>query len=251
MFKCRLKIESRYKKLSLEDGLSLKEVGEIFSKLAKCLEDKDNIKFTLVGVDNTSYTPVIETDELKGVEIFKKIHLDISKKSFDELTNEEQDYASSLNTLLFEKGIYLKAINDNDKEEIEISSISKPGIRNYSSITTITGTIVSIVGKNEKNPYITVTTSFGKDYKIFIKKEQEKELSHFYKEAVLRLRIKQKIDSWTNKELDSILFDFEKPDSRNFFDSVIKTKEEYGDIFLHIKDSATLIRELRNAPPND
>lgn len=250
MFKCRLKIEGRYKKLSLKDGLKLGEVGDLFSKLAKCLESK-GAKFTLIGVDDTSYTPVIETERAEDIVIYKELHNDIQKKPYSELTNDEQEYASCLNSVLFANNLYIKATNDKDTEEIEISSITKSGARNYNSITTITGTIVSIVGKNEKNPYITVVTSLGKDYKIFIKGEQEKELSHFYKEAVLRLRIKQKIDSWTNKELDAVLFDFEVPKARNFLESVKQTKQEFGDIFIHIKDSAKLIRDLRYTAPNE
>lgn len=250
MFKCRLKIEGRYRKLSLKDGLKLGEVGELFSRLAKCLESK-GAKFTLIGVDDTSYTPVIETENVDDITIYKELHSDIQKKSFDELTSDEQEYASYLNTILFEKDIYIKATNDKDTEEIEINSITKPSFRNYNSITTITGKIVSIVGKNEDKPYITVITSLGKDYKISLNTDQEKELSHYYKDAVLRFRIKQKIDSWTNKELYAVLFDFEKTEPRTFLESILKTKEEFGDVFIHIKDSASLIRDLRYNLPNE
>jgi len=81
MFKCRLKIEGRYRKLSLKDGLNLGDVGDLFSKLAKCLESK-GAKFTLIGVDDTSYTPVIETENAEDIVIYKELHNDIQKKSY-------------------------------------------------------------------------------------------------------------------------------------------------------------------------
>ena len=248
MFKCKLKIDGRLKKLSKKNGLHLKEIGEIFSKLAKCLEN-DNIKFTLTDIQDSSYTPVIETESEEGVEKFKAIHQRILTQPVEDLDFDEQEYAKTINKLLFERGIYIQAENDKDDKVIEVQSIRKGTGRYFSSITTITGKIVSIVGKNEKNPYITLETSQKKDYKVFISSEQENKLSTFYKNGIVRLRVKIKVDSWEHKEINASLFDFEIPEKRSFLDAIKETQKEFGDVFKHISDSAKLLRELRNENP--
>src|ERR1051325_7799435 len=121
MFKCTLRIESKYKKLSLEDGISFKESTTLFSKLVRCFEN-ENVHFTLIGIANTSYAPVLATDEKQDVIKFKNIHKKIGTSDYYDLTPSEQDYADSLNELLFEKGIYIQALNDDDNEPIEITA---------------------------------------------------------------------------------------------------------------------------------
>lgn len=247
MFRCKLKIDGHERKLSLENGLSFGELGELLSKLSKCIET-DGIKFTLIGIENSSYTPYADTEEIEGVEKFNEVHRHILNKDYEQLNENEQSYADYLNTTLFERGIYIQTSNDKNDEKVEVNSIKKKKIskKNYSLITTITGKIVSIVGKSEDNPYITAQTSQLADYKIYIKPEDERKLFKFYKEFNIRFRIKLKKDLSSDKFIECNLIDYTIPKHKNFKDALEKTQLEYGDIFANIQDSAKAIRDLRN-----
>ncbi len=241
MFRCKLKIDGQHKKLSLKDGLSIKELGEILSKLAKCLE-KDGVKFILVDVEESSYTPCIETVDQEGEQRFNELHSLIRQGSYDDLSNEQREYADTLKRVLFDKGITLSAI-DSKNEEIPIKSITKKSFK-FTSITTVTGRIVSLSGANEKAPNFTLKTA-RETYKINISVEQEKSLKKFYKEGKIRARIKLPIKS-TNENSFARLIDYEILGNARFIDSIKATTEKFGDIFKNIQDSAKLLKELRS-----
>lgn len=240
-------MEGRFTKLSIENGISISDLGTILVKLGKCLEYND-VKFTLVGVENTSYTPLVDTEDEAGVEAFKSIHSEIGNNDFNDLPKEYQEYADALNDILFENGIYLEATNTKDNIVIPLSSIAHQAtIHTYFSITSIYGTIVSLIGKNEKSPYITIKTTHGIDFKIFVKSDQEKKLKQFYKEDTIRFRVRQKISTKDNKPIEGTLLDYLVPERISFSDALQKAKSEFGDVFSHIDDSAELIRQLRNS----
>jgi hypothetical protein len=244
MFKCRLEIDGRYTKLSLEKGIYLKELTELLGKLAKCLET-DDIKFILTGIEGNSYDPIIETPTIEGVDKFYDIHNTIQQQDYEDLPEEYQGYADALTKILFENGIYIKATSDVNDRKIEIDTIKNTVTHHsYTVVTTLTGKIVALVGKNEKNPYITVEDFRGKTFKVFIKSEQERELSKFYKDFNIRFRVRIKNDA-SDEFISATLFDFTVPKYKTFDEAVNAVKAAYGDIFSNIADSAKAIREIR------
>lgn len=246
MFKCKIELEGSLKKLSLEDGLHLKEFGELISKLAKCIEN-DNIKFTVTGIEGNSYDAIVETDTIEGVEKFYEVHEKIKDEEYEELPDEYQEYANCLQRICFRNNIILKASsNALERTPVEIRYLKNANTDfDYSVITSITGKVVSLVGKNENNPYVTVETHRAEPLKIFVKGEQERTLSKFYKDYFIRFRIKTKRDS-QGEFKSAVLIDFTVPKYTNLKTALEDVKQEFGDVFANIKDSAKLIRELRN-----
>jgi hypothetical protein len=244
MFECRLKIDGLHRKLSLEDGLNIKDLSEILTNLSKCLSEK-SAKFILTKIVESSYMPVIETYDTESIDIFNEIHENISSGNFKELPSSYQEYAKSLNNILFKNGLYIEVSNSNNEVNTKLTAVEIDKEITYSSITTLTGRIVSLIGKNEKDPHIAFKTLRGVDYNILVSPEQEKSLKNFYKESQLRLRVKIKIDATTSAVSKTNLIDFEALGDIDFLDAIDIVKNDFGDIFININDSAQLLRNLR------
>ncbi len=247
MFTCKLQIEGLYRKLSLEDGLNFKDLTELFQKLSKCLGKEAN-KFTLTHIENTSYSPLLETDDLEVVNSFNVIHEYISATEVERLSKEQQDYARALNKILFANNLYLTTHNSNDETSFKLTGLTKLDSKQYYfSITTLYGKVVSLYGKNEDRPSIAIITSSGQDYYINVTPEQEKEVSHFYKGLNLRLRVRLKKDIKDGNVLQCNLIDYTIPNDLTFLQSIENVRLEYGDIFKNISDSAKHLNDIRNS----
>lgn len=245
MYQCRLKIDGRDKKLSFKDIISFKAASELLLALSKCLEKRET-KFILKSIEESSYCPVLETEEEADIEKFKSIHKDLKNHDFQHLESEEQEYATYLNKILFKNGLCIKATNSFDDTEIDLIEIDKPPKNHFSSFTSLQGQVVLINGKNEKNPYIVIKTSNKDEYKIRVNESQEKQLKKYYKEGSIRVRIKAHFTTNFENKADAILVDFDVPRNISFNDAISDTKARFGDIFKGINDSAQLIRDLRN-----
>lgn len=245
MFTCKLQIEGLYRKLSLEDGLNLKDLTELLSKLSRCL-GKSASKFTLTTIENTSYSPVIETDDSEVVDGFNEIHKLISNTEIERLPKEHQDYAIALNKILFKNNLYITTHNSKDESSVKLTSLTKLDSKQYYYIiTTIHGKLISLYGKNEKSPYIALKTRTGIDYTIHVTPNQEKEVSSFYKGLSLHLRVRLKKDVKNGNILHADLIDYTIPENISFFQIIENVKREYGDIFKNVSDSAKHLQEIR------
>lgn len=253
MYNCRLKIESRYKKITLEEGLSLQELGEILVKLSKCLEVK-NVKFIITGIEHKSYTPIVSTEKEEDAKKFNLIHSDIFSLPFDELSFDEKNYASALNKILFERGLFLTVNNQIDEADIVLKDINKSKSKNYNTVTTINAKIVIVNGRDEARPYITIKASNNTIYKLSVNPEQEKSLSGYYKDSTIRFRVRLKSNASfpvESTEVSGKLLDFSIPSKKVFTESLIEVKNKYQSLFSNIADSAKLLNELRNLSSHD
>ncbi|QEM07445.1 hypothetical protein DIU31_029555 [Mucilaginibacter rubeus] len=245
MYRCKLQIEGNNRKLSNEDGINIKDLTELLSKLIRCLGDKA-ATFTLIDIENSSYSPTLDTDDEVGVDKFNEIHEAVGDNNFKRLPKYEKDYAIALNKLLFEKGLHITVSNTRDERKIKLSSLTKKEDKNYYySITSITGQVQALYGKVEANPHVFVRTSNGFEYSIYVTREQELQLSKFYKNANIRFRIRSRIEIANGEATQSNLLDFTLLNDK-FYNTVQNVKKEYGDIFDHIEDSAQLLQNLRN-----
>ena len=246
MYKCKLQIEAKDRKLSNEDGINLKDLNDLLSKLVKCLGNKATL-ITLVDIENSSYTPTLETSGEDVVDRFNEIHEAVSDTDFKHLPKDEKDYASALNRVLFERGLYITASNTRDEKSIKLKGIGKKNTKNYYfNINTITGQIQALYGKVELNPHVFVRTGNGFEYSIYVTPEQELKLSPFYKNTNIRFRIRSRIDVNTGDNLQANLIDFTPLSDKSFYSTIQDVKNEYGDIFKNIEDSAKLLQNLRN-----
>lgn len=243
MTKCRLEIDGRYEKLSSTNGLTIEELGEILHTLGRSLGKSH--KYTLTGIEFNSYDPVIETDE-EGATLLLDANELIATKDYDDLPVELQHYADALEKILKERGVSLNVTSENSDRKIKITEIKRANFKpTYHTITTITAKIVSINGKNEAQPYLTIEDYRGKTIRLNIKSNQESELSQFYKKFYIKFRVRVNRNLQTEQQ-NATLLGFTIPEHNTLFDSINSAKEKYGDIFLNIIDSAKAIRELRD-----
>ncbi len=247
MYKCKLQIEGLYRKLSLEDGINLKDLAELLTKLSKCLGKNSN-KFILTDIENTSYSPIIDTDDLEVVEDFNKVHQIISETELERLPKDFQDYAKSLNKILFANNLYITTHNSINERSIKLTALTKLDAKQfYFSITTLNGKIVSLYGRNEDKPAIAVKLASTEDVIINVTADQEKEISNFYKGLNLRLRVRLKKDIKNGNIIGAALIDYTIPNELSFLESIERVKLEYGDIFKNVLDSAKHLNEIRNS----
>lgn len=246
MFKCKLQIDGVNRKLSLDDGISFKELAELFFKLSKCLaEDSNNLTLTLI--ENSSYSPVWTAETQASADKFQFVHRVLSNNNIYELSPALKEYGEYLNKTLLEKGIYIRATIDSSDEIIEIKSIDTSKlIKTYYSITSIFGQIVIINGKDDSKPFVSIKDVRDKVYKIYLNAEQEETLKDIYKKGNVRFRVRLRkvVDS---QELEGKLIDFHIPEFSSLFDAIEDTQKSFGDIFYQIKDSAKILSELRNS----
>lgn len=246
MYKCKLQIEATDRKLSNEDGINLKDLSELLSKLIKCLGNKASL-FTLVDIENSSYTPTFETDVEAAVDEFNLIHESVNDINPQQLPKDQREYASALKRILFERGLYITASNSKDERSVRLIELSKHKKKGYYvSITSITGKLKAMYGIVEYNPHVFVITPNGYEHRIYVTPKQELELSHYYKNINLKFRIRNKIDLLSGDTIQSNLIDFEPLSDNNLYSTIQNVKSEYGDIFKNIEDSAALLQDLRN-----
>ncbi len=242
MFKCKLEIDNRYSKLSLEKGVYLTALAEILSKLAKCIET-ETIKYTLYTIEGNSYDPILITETEEGATRFNDTHRDITEKEPDQWTASEREYAIALNVLLKETGIYIKASTDLGGEAIEINDVKlKRKLNKYSSITTLTAKIVGIDGKNEKKPYLILEDFRSKKIRAFINPEHEEKLASYYKRQAIKFRLRLSTEVVGTIDYGRVI-DFIIPEPVNLKEKIKQIRESFPDIFSNIADSANLLRQ--------
>jgi hypothetical protein len=247
MYTYKLKIEGNQRKLSNEDGLNLKDLTNLLSKLIKCLGSNAYL-FTLSDIENSSYTPTLKTPVEEGIDLLDEIHEAVAKNEIENLSTDYKNYALELNKVLFERGLHITLINSRDEKIIKLSGLTKDSTKGYYyNLTSVTGKVISLYGKVELNPHILVRTGNGFEYSIYVNQDQEIKLGGFYKNTTIRFRIRSKIDGVTGKAIQSNLIDFTPLNSSNFYSAIQNIKSEYGDIFKNIEDSAKLLQNLRNS----
>ncbi|MGZ3767544.1 MAG: hypothetical protein ACXVA2_22970 [Mucilaginibacter sp.] len=230
----------------MADGLNLKDLASVLEKLSKCL-GKDANKFTLTEIENTSYSPVLETDDTEVVSNFNEIHKAISNTELERLPKDYQDYANTLNKILFVNGLYLTTHNSIDESSTKLTSLTKlESNQFYYSITTLSGKLISLYGKNEAKPSIAIRISNGEEFTIHVTPSQEKEVSEFYKGLNLRLRVRLKKDIKNGNVITASLIDYTIPTDLTFLQSIERVQLQYGEIFQNINDSAKHLNEIRN-----
>jgi len=246
MYQCKLKINGNDRGLTLTDGLSMKDLSGLLTKLSNCLKNK-GANFYLTGIEDNCQMPVLDTLNEEDVNDFNLLHDKIENFPFERLSKEDKQYGNMLNKVLFQHNMHMTTINTKDETSFKLTALNKSKTKKfYYSIKTVTGNILSIYGKNLKYPSIAFRSHDGSDYTIYITQEQEKSISQFYKEKTVKIKAKFRIDIASKRHIYGDMVSLVAKNSLDFFGQLDEIKASEIKFFENINDPAEYIKQLRN-----
>ncbi|ASE62573.1 MULTISPECIES: hypothetical protein [Chryseobacterium] len=206
MFKFSLKIDDQNHSLNAEDGISIDIISDLLKTLYNAIDDGTKAKCTLSNIRGNCYALDFTTENAVQNENFISLHRRMEELNTDELTQEEQKYANSLN-IIFKKGFYINAYSEDER----IAKLSHLIIDNtpehFYKQKTIYG-IISEQGGKTVNSDVKHIIVDGYNKKIKINNDLDLQLKNHYRTDKLAIKIRTKVSIHTGNEFSAELISF-------------------------------------------
>ena len=221
MFKFSLKIDDKNHSLNAEDGISIDIISELLRTLYDAIDDGTKAKCTLSNIRGNCYALDFTTHNALQSENFVSLHKRIEELNTDELTQDEQKYAHSLN-LIFKKGFYINAYNEGERIA-KLSHLIIDGTpEHFYKQKTIYG-IISELGGMTINSDVKHIIVDGYSKKIKINNKLDLQLKNHYRTDKLAIKIRTKVSIRTGNEFAAELLSFRVIGRNSLLDNLSAT----------------------------